>query len=324
MSALKQKDDKELLLKEWSRQYTLDSLDNPEMRVKVLRELYNRPMNERAINSRIVDRVGDFLSIEDKQIRMLAIDVYVAVLNNNPELATKERTNKFLELAKEERNPAVKKLFIRRLNTPIEGFKKLDSDTRTELFKWIFDTEPGVRYEARETVQHNFNIPAEAMGDIYKQLSKFTPDQAKDVLGRMAGLTEEIEKTNQDAGMVFSGIAKVMKGISKHDFEELKFLVHSAKNLLLGKGNPDGFNECLSQGLELYKDINEKIKPGTDAWRNVLQDMFVEKIPKLAKEIDYSELGKRLKEVVEEVKKEEPQEFRHSAFYVLEHGKLSI
>lgn len=335
MKALKEESDRNLLINAWMRQNAIDQLDDPETSVRQLTELYNKPEDRRRVTPRVIDRVGDFFSKKEllglskekdasarknkeSQI-ILAINSYAAMLNKNPDFVSDERVDRLVELSKE-RNVDIRKIFLRRVCTPIKGLDELDRDVRGRIFALLDHPNEGVRKEARTTIEYRFGVSEK----LSEEMLKFNSNQRMDMYMRMANLSWELDRVGLDAHAVFSQIEKMVKHIDKQEYSDVKFIIYASENLLGREGRVNWYNECLDKSYALYKEIGSKVGEGSKAFGEIVHGMFVERIPEMAMKMGYERLSKRLDEVMDEVKKQKPEVFAHSAFYVLEEGKLRV
>lgn len=301
----------------------LDSLSNPQFQVKQLVELIRNPTNKTLATPAVVDRVGEMMHggyQSDVYVRKFAAKTYVELLKKNQELATSERIESFFELINDS-IPEVKASFLQNIRAPLPQFKNLPTEMRVEILLKLHDPDLEVRREARKTVQHFFGISPEVSRALSEEMLKFNFPQRRQAFRLLENFIGELEKTDMNRDAVFAEITKLTKGIEIHEFEDFKFMVHMARNLLVGKGDIDGFNQCLELSCEAYREMNKKMEKGSEKWGRMLEKLFVTWIPELAEQMGYSHLALGLEKVVEEIKKEEPAVFTRSVFEILKYGK---
>ncbi|MEM3556149.1 MAG: hypothetical protein QXF56_05505 [Candidatus Micrarchaeia archaeon] len=301
----------------------LERLSNPQFQVKQLAELIRNPTSRILITPAVVDRVGEMMHGEyqsDTYVRKFATNTYIEILKKNPELATKERMNNFFELINDG-NPEVRANFFKNLRAPLPQFKTLSTDMRVEILSKLHDPHLEVRVEARKAIEKLFGISPEVSRALSDEMLKFNFPQRRQAFRLLENLLEELEKTKMDRNAVFEEIRKITKGVEIHEFEDFKFAAHMARNLLVGNGDIESFNRCLELSCEAYKEMNKKMKKGSEEWGRMLEKLFVTWIPELSEQMGYSHLALGLEKVVDEIKKEEPDVFTRSVFEILKYGK---
>ncbi|NYZ78551.1 hypothetical protein H0N99_00210 [Candidatus Micrarchaeota archaeon] len=301
MAATKMSDAERAPLKDAIVSYALDCLEKRE--VKQLYELLRRPNDNNLVVPQVVDKVGGMITDTDVYIRNLATKVYVELLKRNPEFSTKERMD------------------------------RLDSQVKIDMFERLCDPDLKKREEAREFVKYVFGVSTEvskALGG-EEGLLKFHPTkQRREAFRLLESFAEEVKGTKLDANAVFDEVRKLSKETGQHEFIDFKMMVRIAKNLLPGEGNVEEYNECLEASFKLYRGINNRIeearsgvKKGDHEWVTIVDKVFKDWVPELARTMGYAHLTKGLEVAVEEVKKEEPEHIRRTILEILEKGKAS-
>lgn len=303
----------------------LDCLANPQFQAKQLSELIRNPTNRSLVTPAVVDRVGEIMHggyYSDTFKRNFATNTYIEILKKNPELATKERVDSFLELIND-RDPAVRANVLKNIRAPIPQFKNLSSEVRVDILSKLHDPIPAVREVAGGAVEHIFGISPEISRALSDEMLKFNFPQRRQAFRLLENFSSELEGSKLDKNAVYGEITKLARGIDQHEFADFKFMVHMARNLLVGKGDVEGFNRCLELSCEIYKEMNKKMEKGSEEWGRMLEKLFVTWIPELAEQMGYSHLAAGLEKVVEEVKKQEPAVFTRSVFEILKEGRAS-
>jgi hypothetical protein len=321
-------DAERLPIRDEIERYALDCLSNPETQVKQLFELLRKSGDKILVTSQVVDRVGEMMQEKDAYVRTLAMNVYVELLKRNPELATNKRVDRFLELA-DDTNPKVSEMFLKKLRTPIEGFKNLDTQIKIKVFERLCDPDFGVEKEARETLKYIFGISPEVSKALADELRRFHPTaQRREAFRLLEDLGEELGRSRLDANAVFDEVRKLTKQTGQHEFADFKMMVRIAGNLLSGNGNVGSYNDCLEASFGLYREINKRIdetksemRKGDAAWNRLMEKLFKTWVPELAETMGYDHLTMGLRDVTEKAKTEHPDEF--SIFEILKRGKMA-
>ncbi|QLJ53411.1 MAG: hypothetical protein Sv326_1236 [Candidatus Fermentimicrarchaeum limneticum] len=311
--------------------YALDCLNNPEIDVKQLYELLRRAGDKILATPKIIDRVGELMHDRDTYVRKLAVKVYVEMLKQNPELSSEERIGRFLELINDS-NPQVKEIFLEKIGTPIKGLEEIRPDVRLRMFEMLCDPDERLRQAARKAVGVKFGISPEVSRGIADEVVKFSVmAQKRDAIRLIESLDEGLSRRGLDKNVVFEGVRKLLKETDQHEFADLKFTLHIAKNLLVGTGDAESYNECLRQSYQLYKEIKSRLKEsgstievGSSRWGSIVEKIFKDSIPELAEQMGYEHLALGLKDATEHVKKEEPERIGRSVMSILIYGKPDV
>jgi len=330
MSARKMSYEERLPLKKEIEAYALDCLTNPQTDVKQLYELLRRSGDKILATPRVIDRVGELMYDRDTYVRKLAIKVYVEMLKQNPELASRERIDRFLELINDT-HPQVREVFLEKIGTPIRGLEEIRPDVRLRMFEMLCDPDEKLRQAARKAVGVKFDISPEVSRGIADEVVKFSVmAQRRDAIRLIESLDEGLSRRGLDKNAVFEEVRKLMHETKQHEFADLKFALHVAKNLLVGTGDVEGYNECLRQSHQLYREINKRleeggaIKIGSSEWGSIVEKIFRDFVPELAEQIGYEHLALGLKDAAEHVKGEEPERIRSSVMSILIYGKPDV
>ena len=329
MSVKRMSYEERLPMKNAVEAYALDCLKNPEMDVKQLYELLRRSGDKILVTPKIIDRVGELMYDRDTYVRKLAVKVYVEMLKQNPGLASEERIGRFLELINDS-NPQVKEIFLEKIGAPIEGLEEIRPDVRLRMFEMLCDPDERLRQAARRAVGIRFGISPEASRGIADEVVKFSVmAQRRDAIRLIESLDEGLSRRGLDKNVVFEGVRKLMKETDPHEFADLKLALYIAKNLLVGTGDAESYNECLRQSYQLYKEIKSRLKEsgstievGSSGWGSIVEKIFKDSIPELAEQMGYSHLAMGLKEAIEKIKDEEPEHVKRTILEVLRYGEI--
>jgi len=309
MPVTKMSDAERLPLRNEIERYALDCLENRDTQVKQLFELLRRSGDKILVTPKIVDKVGEMMGERDEYISNLAMKVYTELMKKNPELATKERIDKL--------DSQIKINIFERLccpeNTPDFIKVKEEAEKASEFIRYVFGISPEV---------------SKAFGD---ELEKFHPTKQRREASRLLeNFAEELKETKLDSNAVFDEVRKLTKQTGQHEFADFKMMVRIAENLLPGRGNSEEYNECLEASFGLYRGINNRIeearsgvKKGDREWVTIVDKVFKDWVPELARTMGYAHLTRGLEVAVEEVKKEEPEHIRRTILEILEKGKAS-